>query len=508
MLTLDHEALGLVSHRIEDMDPFKMAARREACRLSFSYFLRHVKTEEGDYPLWQFQQDLADRLSAGEWMVILKRRQVMATWTTAALAVWKIAYGDNPSHVALFSKDEDTVLEVVRRMKVIIDNLPDYLKVKYRGTSPMTILDNGNFVKPFPATQSAGIGRSYALAIFDEFAEHVYAKDNLAKVTPAVTNSKGQIVLVSAANPDMGPAGMFFTVWDKAYGAGQKPYSPIFVDRWVRPDQQGEEWLAEERSKYPDMSDAYFNALYPENPSQAFLSQSGLVYGIDETDGTPFFDPKRNIVKKPTIKWADCTFRLVGIDPGGSDPSGLVALGVYRDGSQPNMIVTDRMHVYASRRHPGPISVEDADEWLKYLEVTGHIHKVLVDPTQKSLIASLARRGWPVENTRDMSKNPINRREIIASVQHLFKTGRLTILEGDPMLREIESYWWDDNAREFVRSGQRSNFLTKTPNWHHADLLDSLRYTIAAMYKYYPGRVRKASTRVGRATDLVANRRY
>jgi hypothetical protein len=199
--------------------------------------------------------------------------------------------------------------------------------------------------------------------------------------------------------------------------------------------------------------------------------KEGLVYGEAE-DGTLVFDPRRNVRAAP-CGWSEYKWRLVGFDPGGDDPSALVAVGITHD---------ERHHVHAVRRVRAGLDDFAVHQWLSDLHAQGPITRVVKDAAGgASSVMTLQRMGWPAFPA-DKS------REEIAYVQGLFRSGRLTI---DPSCyadveREIGSYWWEDRTDR--TRGSRGNWQTKTGTDHHADVLDAIRYAVVAVKHGLPGK--------------------
>lgn len=200
--------------------------------------------------------------------------------------------------------------------------------------------------------------------------------------------------------------------------------------------------------------------------------KEGLVYGED-SEGIAAFEPRRN-VRTPAVSWAGCKWRIAAIDPGGADPSAVVALGVAPD---------ERLHVYAIHHVRGGIDDLAVNELLGRWEqeLRGRFTRIVKDAAGgASAILTLRRMGWPVV-AADKA------REEIAYVQGLFRSGRLTI---DPACyadveREIGSYWWEDRIDR--TRGTAPSWATKTSSDHHADVLDAIRYAVVAVKHGLPG---------------------
>lgn len=465
-------------------DKLIIEARRKLALEDFSFFCNFVSTEEGPLPRWEFQEEIISLVSNNQSFIWLKRRQIMASWLMAAASVWVALHPAH--HVGIFSKDEDETRELVRRAQLILRNLPEWLRVAHIGSDPMRIKHPNNMesvIQPYAATAAGGVGRSFKFVIFDEFAFHPYGKTNLAAVLPAVQNSAGMVAITSTSNPELSQAGAMYDMW-LASVAADNGFTPVFSNRYCRPDQD-EATLELFRANSPD--EETFNAFYPVVWQDAFTARQGLVYGRDK-DGNVIFDHDRNR-QKPDVPWKKCLWRMVGIDPGGNDPSAVVPVGVWKPSGHLHPY-TDRYHAYGSYHSDVPMSIGDLEDILKEINAKGRIHFVLVDPSQRMVGESLADRGWPVEMAN-------NDRSVIFHIQDLFKRGQLTINPDDEgLLDEIMTTEWARPSGEFAYSaGRRTALRTRTPSRHHADRLDAMRYAIAAVRDYYP-RVRAGDAKV------------
>lgn len=470
------EPISLSELTAADRDRIIIEARRARVLSSFAYFLTFVKTEEGPFPTdWEFQNPVISAVESNQSFIWLKRRQIMASWMMSAACVWVAMHPSH--HVGVFSKDENETRELVRRMKIIVNNLPPWMGVKWNASNPLRVTTPAgeSVIQPYAATSAAGVGRSFKFVLFDEFAFHPYGTENLGAVIPAVENSKGMVAITSTSNPELSQAGAMFNMWQKASTTPGNGFLPIFSPRYCRPDQS-KELVDSFRDSYPN--EQVYNAFYPLQPSDAFISRQGLVFGIDD-DAILIFDQNENIKPKER-EWGECLWRVVGIDPGGRDPSAVVPVGVWKTGDRPHLY-TDRYHVYHSYHSDKAASTFDIDEILKEIDSRGRIHLVLVDPTQRMVIETLREMGWPAYPAK-------NDRSEILYMQDLFKRRQLTMGPGrQRIVDEIMTYEWKQDSREFIYSNSsRTSFLTRTPAWHHADSLDALRYAVVGVREFYP----------------------
>ena len=414
-----------------------------------------ARTENGRFPDWDYLRDYARALVEGYALaqtgddgdlVVLKRRQILISWVTAAWFHWTASRNDY-HHCAVISAGQREAAKQGRRIRT----------VAWHDGYPVSGVDlikypNGSDITVFPSTEHAGVGESLKLLHMDEFAFHPYAQQNLDTIRPAISNSNGQIIITSTANPQMGATGPFVDIWELT-AAERK----LFYGRTVRPDQ-GPEFFAKEAAK-PGMSDEVMSAYYPLTPDDAFVARTGLVF--------PEFSPALHVRKAP-VGWADCKWRVVGIDPGGGDPTAIVPIGVTQ---------AEHMHQYGEFYRRGDVDLEMILEYLGKLNAVAPIDRVFVGETNGNvLVNTLQRNGYPAFKA-DM------RREGIETMRWLLQRGRLTVApEATNSIAEFRSYRWVQGRDQMT--GER--YATGRAADNHADAHDARRYAVMGVIRGLP----------------------
>ncbi len=279
---------------------------------------------------------------------------------------------------------------------------------------------------------------------------------------------------------------------DAEYPEWQSFHAPSNASPYFPPDEWRDLLRAVERG---EISGATFAQEY----EALFTAAEGLVYGIDR-DGVAFYEPGRNIKSAP-CEWRDCKWRIVAIDPGGNDPTGMLALGVDAE---------DRHHVYAAERLHGLVPVFGGSmsyhEWLSGINAQGPIDAVVVGETGGGTIVETLRRlkwrAFPM--SRDRGKG-------IQHTRALLKSGRMTIAPGlrQAFDSEVYVYRFADRAIGASKADQWATVVDSTD--HHAELLDCLRYAAIGVVDKYPSAVLPSAPHRGegrryRASD--AGKRY
>ena len=432
-------------------------AAETLCRRDFPTFLTWCKIRSDDplspgvIPLepWPFQVERAAAWQRGESEVILKERQLgFSAVLVAPYLLWRaMYYGWSCGYL---SKGESEAVEEITRIGAIYDELPSFLKVPGRMRSQDATFDGGGRVIAFPSTASAGISYTLQCVVMDEASFHPYAAANYAAIQPAA--SKGQFIIQSTADPEIGPAGFFHDMY-WASKRGDTPYRAVFVAR-CRPDRDAE-WYRRTRSSYAGQPER-FNAYYPEADAEAFVGKSGLVY--------PMFSEARHVRAEHPWEWEESVRRVAGVDWGGGDPSAIVMLGM--SGGQ-------HVHQFGEFYQRGPVSVYEMAAFISAWKGPG---EVKYDPSQgvagETLNQALRGTGWTA------SKADNRRTEGMESVAFLLETDRLTIHAGNTnSIEEFPGYRW----RDAVDPNSKERYQTHTPVDHHADAHDARRYAVVEM---------------------------
>jgi hypothetical protein len=276
---------------------------------------------------------------------------------------------------------------------------------------------------------------------------------------------------------------------------------PAIRDLVYATDRDGRHRLLGGSPTWAGQDLARCQAMVDDMGLRAFLSEcqhdvqapEGLVLGHD-FDGIRIYDPARNVREAPT-PWGGCKWRVVGIDPGGRDPTAMIALGV--DAS-------DRHHVYAVHSRPGPMDPVAIHEWLSALHARGPLDAIVIDTADTAaqlgtILSTLTRMGWPTW--------PANRGNAlgIPHLRMLLKSGRLTI---PPRFRdafESEIKAWQFPVRRETETGASGAWTTIVRSTtHHADRLKALQYACVAVLDAYPPGRGGGEVRVASASRVAA----
>lgn len=165
----------------------------------------------------------------------------------------------------LFSKGQFEADELLRRITVMYERLPDWM----RATNPLIKQNtgelrfkNGSAVVSLPATKNAGRSLTATLVIVDEFAFLQWALELYTAIKPTIDNG-GQLILLSTAN---GQSGLFYDLWQAAVKR-ENSLLPSFLSWRARPGRT-DVW------RETIASDSTLSTLvdqeYPSEPDDAF----------------------------------------------------------------------------------------------------------------------------------------------------------------------------------------------------------------------------------------------
>lgn len=219
------------------------------------------------FRLWYEQVQLLWDLLEVKRIIILKARQLGITWLCCAYALWLCIFHKGKTVLA-FSQGQEEADEIIRRVKVMYERLPNAMLVLL----PKLIKDNtselkwgnGSRVKAFPATKKAGRSFTASLVLMDETAWMEWGEQLYTAVKPTVDNG-GQLIVFSTAN---GEDNIFYRIWSEAE-KGLNEFKAVFLPWSVHPKRNAD-WYAKTEREYP--SSALMRQEYPATPEEAFTN--------------------------------------------------------------------------------------------------------------------------------------------------------------------------------------------------------------------------------------------
>ena len=301
-------------------------------------------------------------------------------------------------------------------------------------------LTTGGFIRLWSMDRGAERvrGRKYKRVVLDEAAIVADLSTLWQRVVrPTLADYQGDAFFVSTPRRGSG--------FENLYQSGE--------------DESREHWRSWTMTTYsnPVISQEEIDEMAEDMTDQNFRQEIMAEFEASESDLVyPEFSRLVH-VKNETTGWADCTTRVVGIDPGGGDPTAIVPLGVDALG---------HIHQYGEFYRRGDVSLEHIGEYLAKL---GQIHAIAVGETGGNiLVNSLRSIGFKQAFKADME-----RKQGIDLVKMLLDRRRLTVSPTcSNTITEYGLFRWAQ--KRDVTTGDR--YATSMTGDRHGDAMDATRY--------------------------------
>ena len=230
------------------------------CQESIFHFLRYCKIVEAPAPgkvgggLIPFQitphvESILLTFLKERFITILKARQIWLSTTIATYVLWYAIFHEG-ANILLYSKGQLEARELLDKSKRIYDQLPAFLKPKtgFESREEISFPAVKSYIRALPSTETAGIGYTASIIVWDEHAEHEYARQNYLHSKPTIDKA-GQCISCFTEN-----------AWDKNNlatelfeGALEKKngWAPIFFPYNVV-EGRDEKWYQEVKNSIPE----------------------------------------------------------------------------------------------------------------------------------------------------------------------------------------------------------------------------------------------------------------
>lgn len=189
------------------LEEFDILKRVRIDLFLFSSFVKVIHPILGKVPfdLYPFQRAVLWQFIRNRFNIVLKFRQAGLTQLIAMFCLWYAMYHNNKTIVIISIKDI-TAKKVLRRIKFMYRNLPEYLQVPIingrtgeYGTSSTMEFSNGSTIESIPTTEEAGRSESISLLVIDEAAIVRWADSIWSSAFPTLSciSSKNEILIRS-----------------------------------------------------------------------------------------------------------------------------------------------------------------------------------------------------------------------------------------------------------------------------------------------------------------------
>lgn len=129
----------------------------------------HPKKGEVPFKTYDYQNELLRTFRDHRFNVLLKARQLGASTIVAGYIAWLVMFQKHKDVIVMATK-QDKARNILRKVRMIINKLPDWLKIAdYKTDNRVNIeLTNGSRVVAESTAKDAGRSDSLALLVLDE----------------------------------------------------------------------------------------------------------------------------------------------------------------------------------------------------------------------------------------------------------------------------------------------------------------------------------------------------
>jgi len=318
------------------------------------------------FDLWPAQQRILQMFRQHRLFIILKARQLGISWLCCAYALWLCVF-QSGRRVLLFSQGQNEADELLRRVKVMYERLPEWMLARVGvdklNTSEIAF-SNGSLIESMPATQKSGRSLTASLVIADEFAFMQWASELYTGMKSTIDGG-GQLIILSTAN---GARGLFHQLWKKAIERLNN-FVPIFLSWRMRPGRD-DGWYARVASEA--VSTSLMMQEYPASPEEAFSATDAEKFLADML----WWDNCREEV--PPFTRNDPL--VLGVDAGINNDS-FALVGVTRKPNDSQSIMVRYSREWKPRRD-GSVDFAEVDREIRSICSQFNVVEITYDPYQ------------------------------------------------------------------------------------------------------------------------------
>lgn len=220
------------------------------CKANPIYFMknyakiRHPVNGLMPFELWDFQEDVVKSFLENDFNIILKARQLGISTLCSGYIAWFSIFNRDREIYVLATKLE-VAINLVAKIKVIIENLPDWLKPTITIDNRKSLeFSNGSKIKASATTRDGIRSESLSLLVIDEAGFINNMDDIWTSARPTLSAGGSKCIALSSPN---GVGNWFHDQWGKAIanemegGDGKFSFNPIKLHWSLHPDRD-QEW--------------------------------------------------------------------------------------------------------------------------------------------------------------------------------------------------------------------------------------------------------------------------
>ena len=214
------------------MEKTELISEFKRCKEDPIYFLsEYIKVTHPvrglvPFKLYPFQERIISELEGNRFSILRKFRQAGCTTIAASYSLWTIIFQKHKS-VVILSKGDAESTEVLDRIKLMYDELPEFLKPGIQEDNKHTLkLKTGSVIKSRPSGKQSGRSLAGSLLIIDEaaFIENI---DTIWAAVYPIISTGGRAFVLSTVN---GIGNWYHEVYQNALN-GENSFHPIDI-RW------------------------------------------------------------------------------------------------------------------------------------------------------------------------------------------------------------------------------------------------------------------------------------
>ena len=221
------------------------------CSNDIFHFMKYIKIVHPDrgrvtFDPWDYQKELLDLINNNRFVVALVARQQGKSILVAVYLLWYCIFNEDKT-CGVVSNNEEGAIDILDRMKIMYEELPDWLKPGIVEYNKKTItFENGSMTRAKATSKDSFRGRTLNIVFADEFAfvdPQWKCDEFFTSNWPTISASKeSKFIIVSTPK---GIGNLFHTIYSEAEN-GINTFKHFKAD-WTRHPDRDIEWAIEQR---------------------------------------------------------------------------------------------------------------------------------------------------------------------------------------------------------------------------------------------------------------------
>lgn len=254
------------------------------CREHIDYFVDnygHIEDKDAaevivPFRMWKEQREALLSMHEHRLNIILKARQLGITWLALHVAAHELLTMRGRTVVAL-SKTEEDGKELIRRICVIFDAMPELVrreewygaKLESASMTATITFPNGlqSVIKAFPAAPGAGRSFTANMVMLDEWAFQQYAREIWGAAYPTINRpTGGKVIGLSTIKRG--------SLFEELWTGEDNGFNKIFIP-WYADPRRDKKWYEQTRNA---IGEDLLMAEYPATPEEALTVPGGAFF--------------------------------------------------------------------------------------------------------------------------------------------------------------------------------------------------------------------------------------